>query len=123
MFELTVEIQFSAAHRIEGHPGPCAHLHGHNYHVAVTVAGDQLGNQGMLLDFGRLKDICREVIDPLDHSFLNDLPPFSSTNPSAEALAQHIFRGVAANLPSDTGIRLARVTVRESDTSAATYSE
>lgn len=123
MFELTVETQFSAAHQIKGHPGPCARLHGHNYRAAVTVAGDQLDQQGMLIDFGRLKEICREVTAPLDHTFLNDLPDFANTNPTAEALAHHIFHGVAAHLSSNSRLRVASVTVYESERSYATYRE
>jgi 6-pyruvoyltetrahydropterin/6-carboxytetrahydropterin synthase len=125
VFELTVEIQFSAAHQIEGHPGPCARLHGHNYTAVITAAGDRLNDQGMLLDFGELKEICREVISPLDHSFLNDLPAFASANPTAEGLARYIYQGVASKLPSTphSGVRVARVTVYESDHSYATYRE
>ena len=125
MFQLTVEIQFSAAHQIEGHSGPCSRLHGHNYNAVITVSGDQLNDQGMLLDFGELKDICREVIAPLDHTFLNDLPAFASSNPTAEALARHIFHGVAPKLASasQSRVHLDRVTVYESDRSYATYQE
>ncbi len=124
MFDLTVEIQFSAAHQIEGHPGPCARLHGHNYTAVITVAGDQLNDQGMLLDFGELKEICREVTAPLDHTFLNDLPAFADTNPTAEALAHHLHREVASKLAvSHSKIRVARVTVYESEHCYATYRE
>lgn len=122
MFELTVEIQFSAAHQIEGHPGPCSRLHGHNYHALITISGDELDDQGMLLDFGELKAACRDIIAPLDHTFLNDLPAFANINPTAEALARHIHHQLGLKLPSlRPDLRVARVTVRESQTSSATY--
>lgn len=125
MFELTVDIPFSAAHKIEGHPGPCARLHGHNYRVVITVAGDRLNNLGILIDFGELKQACSEVIAPLDHSFLNELPAFADTNPTAEAIARHLYQGLTAALHPEpqTAIHVARVTVYESDRSAATYQE
>ena len=124
MFELTVELPFSAAHQIEGHPGPCARLHGHNYRAAITIAGDRLGDHDMLLDFGQLKDICREVISGLDHTFLNDLPAFADLNPTAEALARHLHQQLALKLsPHRPRLRVARVTVHESETSSATYWE
>jgi 6-pyruvoyltetrahydropterin/6-carboxytetrahydropterin synthase len=125
VFELTVDIPFSAAHKIEGHPGPCARLHGHNYRAVITVAGDRLNHLGMLIDFGELKQVCAEVIDPLDHSFLNELPAFADTNPTAEAIARHLYQHLSAALQADpqTGIHVARVTVYESDRSAATYQE
>jgi 6-pyruvoyltetrahydropterin/6-carboxytetrahydropterin synthase len=123
MFELSVEVRFSAAHRIEGHAGRCANLHGHNYRVVVTVAGRKLNDQGMVIDFGKLKEICRTATDPLDHTYLNDLPAFAETNPTAEALARHIHElvtcGLADAAPGD--VRVDGVTVYESDQSCATY--
>lgn len=123
MFELSVEVRFSAAHRIRGHAGRCANLHGHNYRVVVTVAGRELNDQGMVIDFGKLKDICRAATDPLDHTYLNDLPAFAETNPTAEALARHIHelvtRGLGDTAPGD--VRVDGVTVYESDQSCATY--
>ncbi len=124
MFEVTVELTFSAAHQIRGHPGPCARLHGHNYRAAVTITGEALNEHGMLIDFAELKELCREVISPLDHALLNELPPFASTSPTAEALAGHIHGQVAARLSAlRYDLRVARVTVHESESSRATYSE
>ena len=123
MFELTVEARFSAAHCITGHAGRCAQLHGHNYRVVVTVAGEKLDEQGMVIDFGKLKEICRSATDPLDHTYLNDLPAFAHTNPTAEALARHIHEVIVGEL-ADTmpaPVRVDRVTVYESDQSCATY--
>jgi 6-pyruvoyltetrahydropterin/6-carboxytetrahydropterin synthase len=122
MFELTIETSFPAAHCIPDHPGKCAQLHGHSYRVLVTVAGEGLNRQGMLMDFGDLKEICGKVIDPLDHTYLNDLPAFAEQIPTAEAIARHIYRGVAAELAAP-GVRLARVVVYESERSFATYWE
>lgn len=123
MFELTVEVPFSAAHCIRDHPGRCAGLHGHNYRVIVTVAGDELDGQGMIIDFGALKEICRQVIDPLDHTFLNEVPAFAEANPTAENLARHIYQGVEGKLArTGTGrVRIDSVAVYESDRSSATY--
>jgi 6-pyruvoyltetrahydropterin/6-carboxytetrahydropterin synthase len=125
VFELTVETSFSAAHQIVGHPGPCARLHGHNYRVVVTVTGSQLDERGMLIDFARLKEICAGTVDDLDHSFLNELPAFRDVSPTAEALAQHIYLGVAQHLASGEhgDVRVAAVTVYESDRTRATYRE
>lgn len=125
MFELSVEVRFSAAHCIEGHAGRCANLHGHNYRVVVTVAGQELNEQGMVIDFGKLKEICRAVTDPLDHTYLNDLPAFAQTNPTAEAIARHTHELVSRGLAEAASgqVRVASVTVYESDQSCATYRE
>jgi len=121
MFELTVEMPFSAAHRLPEHPGRCARLHGHSYRALVTVTGDRLNAQGMLVDFGDLKELCGRVITPLDHTYLNELPAFAEAAPTAEAIAQHIYREVKSQLQG--AVKLARVTVHESETSFATYRE
>ena len=125
MFELTVEIPFSAAHRICGHTGPCANLHGHNYRALITVAGEGLNELAMLVDFGDLKRICAEVMAPLDHSYLNDIPEFAAANPTAEAIARYIFQGVSGSTRDrgQTAIRVSHVTVFESERSSATYRE
>jgi 6-pyruvoyltetrahydropterin/6-carboxytetrahydropterin synthase len=123
MYELTVEVPFSAAHCIKGHPGRCAHLHGHNYRVVVTAIGEELNDQGMVVDFGALRDICREVVDPLDHTYLNEAPAFARVNPTAENLARHIYTELERKLSAAGlgGVRLDRVSVYESDRSSATY--
>lgn len=124
MFELTVEMVFSAAHRICGHPGPCARLHGHNYRAVITVVGERLNELGMLIDFGELKRLCGEVIAPLDHSYLNEALGVGSANPTAEVLARHIHQGLSAKLAGVEGSpQVARVTVFESEQSSATYRE
>src|SRR5574340_1098275 len=125
MYELTLEAPFSAAHCLPEHPGKCARLHGHSYRALVVVQGEELNGQGMLLDFGDLKEICQEVIGPLDHQYLNELPPFAGSAPTAEAIARLIYQGVRAALAARPGVvaRMARVTVYESEHSFATYWE
>ena len=123
MYELSVELPFSAAHCLVGHPGRCANLHGHNYRVVVAVCGEHLNDHGMLIDFGDLKEICARVIDPLDHTMLNEVPALEGRSPTAEALAEHIYGQVEGCL-SEAGhgnVRLLQVTVYESERSHATY--
>jgi 6-pyruvoyltetrahydropterin/6-carboxytetrahydropterin synthase len=123
MFELTIETSFSAAHRLREHPGRCANLHGHNYRVLVAVRAEELNAQGMVMDFADLKAVCFEVVDPLDHAMLNDLPAFAEQSPTAERLAQYLFESLAPRLEKKSGgqVALAYVTVCESERSCATY--
>jgi len=57
------------AHRLtHGYKGPCASLHGHEYEVSVTVAGD-MGPLGLVVDFADVKRICQGWINEyLDHT-------------------------------------------------------
>ncbi len=122
MFEVTVESGFAAAHRLRGYDGACERLHGHNYKVAVTVAGEGLGASGMLVDFKTLKGALAKVTGRLDNRCFNDdLDDFKEgkLNPTAENIARWIALALAGELPD--GAKPARVTVWESETSKATY--
>jgi len=69
--DLTSSYVFDAAHRITGHPGKCAWLHGHTYHLEVTVSSLTLNPLGMVMDFDDLRDVVRKaVLDRWDHATL-----------------------------------------------------
>ncbi len=124
MFEIRVKEEFEAAHRVAGYPGKCDRLHGHSWVVEAQVRGRQLDSLGMLVDFKAVKALLKEVLDRMDHQYLNELEPFSSgMNPTAEHLAEHIYRSMAgASLFSgQEDARLAAVTVWESPRSCVTY--
>jgi 6-pyruvoyltetrahydropterin/6-carboxytetrahydropterin synthase len=57
------------AHRLtHGYKGRCASLHGHEYEVGVTVAGE-LDEMGLVVDFGDVKRVCGGWIkEHLDHT-------------------------------------------------------
>ncbi|MEM1202356.1 MAG: 6-carboxytetrahydropterin synthase QueD [Acidobacteriota bacterium] len=114
------EYDFAAGHRIPEHPGKCRNLHGHNYRVRVHLRAETLDPMGMVIDFAELKTLMHEVIEPLDHRVLNELPPFEHKNPTSENLAEHIFREVEVRLPRDR-VRLDRVELWENDTSCAIF--
>ena len=120
MFELTVKAEFSAAHRLREYEGACERLHGHNYKVDVTLAGERLGPSGMLVDFKEVKAALAEIVGAFDHLFLNDVAPFTEINPSAENLAKHVCDELSARTPD--GVAVKSVTVWESDRCGATYS-
>ena len=65
------------------------------------------------------------MVDYLDHRFINDLPPFDKLNPSAENLAKYFYDESNTRLQSVTNgrVRVKDVTVFETDTTTAKYSE
>ncbi len=77
-----------------------SHGHGHNYVVEVTVEGEPDPVTGMVFDLRVLKEIINEeVVDPMDHRFLNrEVPPFDTVIPTTENIAQEIWRRLAARL-------------------------
>lgn len=122
MHRLTVRRQFSAAHHLRQYEGKCAQLHGHNYKVEITVAGERLDESGMLIDFGRLKHICDQVLEQYDHAYLNDLPQFTDVNVTSENLAATIFRQIS-ELLDDQNVCLDEVKLYETEDSASIYRE
>src|SRR5512134_3842412 len=120
MYEIKIITSFSAAHRLENFNGNCEALHGHNWKVEVFLAGDKLDEAGLLQDFGVVKARTRELLEEIDHKYLNELPAFSNQNPSSENLARFLFQRLAATLNRD-GAKVSRVSVWESDTSCASY--
>jgi 6-pyruvoyltetrahydropterin/6-carboxytetrahydropterin synthase len=122
MFELMVETYFAAAHQLRGYKGRCEKLHGHNWKVQVYVLAERLNELDLAIDFHELKRLAEEVISPLDHSFLNDIFPFTEKNPSSENIAKWIYDSLKKRL-SESDVDLAAVSVWESETASATYFE
>jgi 6-pyruvoyltetrahydropterin/6-carboxytetrahydropterin synthase len=120
MYELKIITSFSAAHRLENFYGKCEALHGHNWKVEVFLVGKELDEAGLLMDFGAVKARTRELLEEIDHKYLNELPAFSHQNPSSENLASHLFQRLAAVL-NRADVKVSRVNVWESDTSCASY--
>ncbi|MGD0963774.1 MAG: 6-carboxytetrahydropterin synthase QueD [Candidatus Acidiferrales bacterium] len=122
MYEVSVDESFAAAHHLRNYRGKCENLHGHNYKVRITLSGKELDSTGLLYDFVQLKQAVQGVVRSLDHTYLNQLPPFDVLNPSAENIARYIYDQTAKQLPrSANGAGVASITVWESDTTAATY--
>ena len=119
MFELKIRTHFAAAHQLTMVSHKCENLHGHNWRVEVCVAGNELDAAGVLIDFGVLKSLVAEIMETLDHKFLNELACFNG-NPSSERIAFHIADELQQKIDSDR-IRVSRVTAWESDNASATY--
>ncbi|HVW08669.1 MAG TPA: 6-carboxytetrahydropterin synthase QueD [Bryobacteraceae bacterium] len=122
MFEVAVEHTFAAGHALREYRGKCENVHGHNYRVQVVVRGEKLDRIGMLADFVELKRALRNTCEPMDHVFLNEMPPFDTVNPTAENMAVYI----AGKLQEALGggavpVEVAEVKVWETDIQSATY--
>lgn len=122
MFELTIIVDFEAAHCIKGYPGKCSRLHGHNWKVEVQVTGSELNELGMLIDFHDLKAEVNKVINTLDHFYINEIHPFTEKNPTAENLAKYIYDELAKQVAFTTKpVQVSSIKVWESAHSAVKY--
>jgi len=113
--------EFAAAHRLREYDGNCERLHGHNWKVDVVLRGENLDKLGMVLDFRDAKRLLNQVLDELDHSYLNELEAFRQQNPTTENVARVVYDALAARLPD--GVTVARVTAWECDHCGASYSQ
>ena len=91
MFLLNVKAHYDSAHFLRNYRGKCEKLHGHRYVVEAGLAFDDVGPGGMAYDFGEAKTHLRAIADHLDHENINELPPFTEIEPSAENQARWIF--------------------------------
>ena len=112
MVYLTRKAEFSASHYYHSPHftaeenrrvfGKCnnPHGHGHNYTLEITVKGEIDGRSGFVVDLKQLKEIMhREVIDVLDHRFLNkEITEFQDRIPTTENLAVSIWNRIKPKL-------------------------
>jgi 6-pyruvoyltetrahydropterin/6-carboxytetrahydropterin synthase len=112
MVYLTRRAEFSASHYYHNPAlspeenqrlfGKCnnPHGHGHNYTLEVTIRGKVDPRSGFVVDLRQLKDTMhREVLDALDHRFLNkEIPEFAQLIPTTENLAITIWERLAPKL-------------------------
>lgn len=83
--KLTKRFTFDMAHALYNHGGQCKNIHGHTYHLEVTVEGfprqkPNTSDDGMVMDFGEMKQIVKtSVLDSLDHTLvLNQHAPYAN---------------------------------------------
>ena len=118
MYSIRVEGDFSSAHNLRGYRGKCEALHGHNWKAEVRVCRGKPDRTGMVMDFKELKMKLNEVLEKLDHAYLNNLSYFKEINPTSENIARLIYDSLKSNV---TGLK--SVTVWENNTSSATYED
>lgn len=119
MWDLSIKGHFDAAHALVGYPGECSKLHGHTWDIEVTVRGSELDSVGIVYDFKTLKDDLAAVLDPLDHAYLNEVPPFDTLNPTAENLSKHIYNELKTRVGQ--GVTVVEVAVWESPVARIAY--
>lgn len=128
-------IHFSAGHRLVGHEGACAYLHGHNYVVFIHASGS-LDSVGRVIDFAVLKErVGGWILENWDHGFIvasNDddgrraIAAFQSgglkqktfvfdRNPTAENLAQYLAVEISPRVLQGTGVKVVKIVVQETE--------
>lgn len=143
---ITKEIEIDMGHRVPNHKSKCRNLHGHRYKIEVGVDDKVIdaqgeSNEGMVIDFGDLKQIMMSVLDEkFDHGFVmysqdefqefftsikhinKQKIVFVSFIPTAENLAKYWYELIKPELVK-VGIKIKHVKVWETPTSTAIYEE
>jgi len=131
MFEITRRYELQAAHHLPETPKnhKCHRMHGHTYHVWVTITGSPRPSDGWFMDFYDVDLLWDQVHAQLDHQVLNDIEGLS--NPTTENLCRWIWDVLTpelraycdkAKMARGNGTpRLAEIRVSENERSVVTY--
>lgn len=122
MYEVLIKSEFSGAHNLRGYKGRCEELHGHNWKIEARFEKDELDDIGISADFKILKSKLKDILQKLDHAYLNRLDSFKKKNPSAENIAKYIYDELKRSI-KDKKLLVKSLSVWESDSSCATYYE
>jgi len=114
--ELSKTFRFEAAHCLSRVPDThkCRAMHGHSYHVEVTVRGPLDLEAGWYRDFADISCVVKPLVQQLDHHMLNDIEGLE--NPTAEMMAVWFWRRLEDDLPG-----LFEIDVRETESSRCRY--
>jgi len=120
MFTITVRTRLNASHSVQIDQAPREAPHAHDWLVEVELGAAKLDRHDLVIDFHRVERVLRECLRDFDGALLDELPDFAGVNPTAERLAEAVFKRLDARLPNEP-CTLLRATVWETETCAATY--
>lgn len=136
------------AHQLKDSYSAACHenLHGHSYVLELYFNSETVDKNGMVVDFGEVKDVIGDYVNSWDHSltmpvffdkaYLDMLKQYTkkmritSYNPTAENMAKEMYREITKTLEkyqTDTyGVvswTLSKVRLHETTTGWAEYTE
>lgn len=147
MYRVRKKFKFEAAHKlVSSYSKKCQKIHGHSYVVEVFLQSETLNEDGMVIDFGQLKDRLSDIFGLFDHmtvlsdkdkstghirqaeiSAMYDLGILTVPwNPTAENMAKAFYEKIAEILYRNEDMRcaeLVKVRVHETETGWAEYEE
>ena len=105
MLYITRREHFSSSHKLENSGlsqqkneelfGKCNNFHGHDYYIEVTLAGTPDPESNYVMDLKLLKQIIHEeILDKVDHKFLNEIDMFKDVIPTTENMAMLFWKAL-----------------------------
>ena len=121
-FTVRVEARFESAHYLREYRGISEPLHGHSYKVEADLAarGGGIDGDAIAVDFVSAKRKLEVLAKTLDYGCINDIPPFTTINPSAENIAEW-FAGELQRAVDDENALVTAVTVWEGPVNSVTF--
>jgi 6-pyruvoyltetrahydropterin/6-carboxytetrahydropterin synthase len=132
MYTIRKIFKFEAAHILDTcYSEECKNVHGHSYIVEVIIGTKFLNDDGMVIDFKRLKEIVSPLIDAWDHAVISthSLELFGGKtckvdfNPTAENMCKYLHDAIVPMLHIVNKDFHLTVRVHETDTGYAEFSE
>ncbi len=143
IYRIRKMVRFEAAHQLESaFSRACVDcIHGHSYKLEVFFVACKLDRCGMVLDFGEVKEMLNKIVATWDHALIlpptiyeiyKDQPALLKTkvicfscNPTAEAMAEHVYEWISMMMANSTlagrAVRLEKVRIHETETGWAEY--
>lgn len=139
MYILKTEHSFDSAHFLAGYEGKCGNIHGHRWRIEIEVQSETLVEEGqlegMVIDFGDLKEDVKKVVDCYDHALIIQEKTMRKETlncllqdgfkiievkfrPTAENFASFFFKKMKSE-----GYKVKRTVVYETPTNSAVYEE
>jgi 6-pyruvoyltetrahydropterin/6-carboxytetrahydropterin synthase len=121
-FSVRVEARFEAAHYLREYRGISEPLHGHSYKVEADLSGrgGGLDADANAVDFVSAKRKLEVLAKKLDYGCINDVPPFTEINPSAENIAEWFARELQTAVEDESAV-VTGVTIWEGPVNSVTY--
>lgn len=121
-YTVRVEARFEAAHYLREYRGISEPLHGHSYKVEadLTGRGGGVDRDAIAVDFVSARRKLEQLAKKLDYGCINDVPPFTDINPSAENIAEWFARQLQEAIEDEDAI-VESITVWEGPVNSVTY--
>ena len=121
-YSVRVEARFESAHYLREYRGISEPLHGHSYRVEADLAAKSGGvdRDAIAVDFVSAKRKLEALARKLDYGCINDVPPFTEINPSAENIAAWFHRELSVAVAGDDAVVTA-VTIWEGPVNSVTF--
>ena len=131
MLYITRREHFSSSHKLENSGlsqqkneelfGKCNNFHGHNYYIEVTLAGTPDPESNYVMDLKLLKQIIHEeILDKVDHKFLNEIDMFKDVIPTTENMAVSFWKALADKVKREN-VSLCSVKLYETEKNYVEY--